>query len=318
LKAFPELDASIPYRSDARRNVGYLQAFADRADVVISVDDDNFPQSDSPFFVEHGSVGTVCELPDGVSDTGWFNLGCLLTAVDRHGVERRLFPRGFPYGVRGRDNSRVSETRARARVAVNAGLWLGEPDVDAISRLESGFESTSFAGISCWLGKGQRCPINSQNTAVSWQALPAYYFVLQRRPVGGLPIDRFGDIFSGYFVELCAEAVGERVRVGTPLVRQARNPHNLFRDLSQELPGVVLLESMSELLARPLTPAADYVSAYRELAERIDQWAATQTGFWWDASARAYFSEMTRVMRLWSAACVTLAEGEGALRVDRR
>jgi hypothetical protein len=33
----------------------------------------------------------------------------------------------------------------------------------------------------------------------------------------GIPIDRDGDIFSGYFVQTCARHLGYSIRVGTPL-----------------------------------------------------------------------------------------------------
>lgn len=313
LRPFPELSALIPYRSDARRNVGYLAAFRDRNRVIVTVDDDNFPIDRSPFFAEHGLVGGEVEHVEGISDTGWFNPGALLEAIDRQGRPGRLFPRGFPYARRAENESRLTITKTRGKVGINVGLWLGEPDVDAVSRLEAGYDVHGLRSEPCFLGPRERMPINSQNTALVWHAIPAYYFVLQRRPIGGLAIDRFGDIFSGYFVQLCAEAVGQRVRIGTPLVRQDRNAHNLFRDLSQELPGIVLLESMQELLRQPLTPARSYASAYLELAERIERFSREQTGLFWDDHARAYFAEMARAMRLWVAACVELGGGAEAL-----
>src|SRR5678815_5581307 len=54
LAPFPELAAAIPYRSDARRNLGYLQALADGCAVVISIDDDNLPR-DGTFLAQHAT-----------------------------------------------------------------------------------------------------------------------------------------------------------------------------------------------------------------------------------------------------------------------
>src|ERR1019366_1889263 len=45
LKPFPELASQIPWKSDNRRNVGFLKAYADRCDIVIAIDDDNYPKA---------------------------------------------------------------------------------------------------------------------------------------------------------------------------------------------------------------------------------------------------------------------------------
>src|ERR1700751_3474439 len=47
----------IPYNSDNRRNIGYLWALEDNCEVIISVDDDNYPQSDTCYYQSHAVVG---------------------------------------------------------------------------------------------------------------------------------------------------------------------------------------------------------------------------------------------------------------------
>src|SRR5205823_5479084 len=63
LRPFPKLAAEIPWRSDNRRNVGFLAAFRDRCDVVVAIDDDNYPKSQWPFFDAHAAVGDTVSLP---------------------------------------------------------------------------------------------------------------------------------------------------------------------------------------------------------------------------------------------------------------
>jgi hypothetical protein len=313
LAPFSALAARIPFRSDNRRNVGYLMALRDRCDIIVSVDDDNLPLDGKVFFEEHGVVGTRQRLPQARSANGWFNLGVLLETTDFSGRSTVVYPRGFPFQKRVSDASAMPHAGtplAEGIVGVNVGLWLGEPDVDAVTRLATRCKTSAVMGGPLFLGVGQRSPINSQNTAIAFHAVPAYYFALQGRPIHGIRMDRFGDIFSGYFVQLCAEAVGHRVRVGPPTVQQDRNEHNLFKDLALELPGIVMLEAMVPLIEEALPRCASYADAYRLLAERIDDWSSRSHGFMWDQNATAYFRDLTSTMRLWVDACIALVGRE--------
>jgi hypothetical protein len=245
----------------------------------------------------------------------------MLSSEDGEGRAMTLYPRGYPYSRRRTDQSRVDELDegdddSSGVVGINLGLWLGEPDIDAVTRLSTRCRSRALTARSCLLGKGLRTPISSQNAAVCRQAVPAYYFVLQGRAIGGLVINRFGDMFSGYFAQLCAEAVGHRLRIGAPCIEQRRNEHDPFVDLSAELPGMVLLERMLPILEEPLPKASSYGEAYLALADRIDRWAERTHGFLWDDGTRAFFTDVTRIMRLWTRACTDLAGGESRLAVN--
>lgn len=303
LAPFPALAAGIPYRSDNRRNVGYLMALRDGNDIVISVDDDNLPIPQSPFFEAHAVVGTERELPTIAGDGRWCNVCALLQTHARTGEQLRIYPRGFPYGVRGTDATRARAVTAAGVVGVNIGLWSGDPDVDAATRLVTGCESRAQDERAYFLGEHQRTPINSQNTALVREAIPAYYFLRMGQVAGGMAMDRFGDIFSGYFLGLCAEAVGHRISIGPPLVHQARNQHNLFKDLWHELPGMVLIEDLREWLEQPLSPAGGYDDAYLELTERLIAWAHRRRGFLWGAELAPYVDETAALMREWVRAC---------------
>jgi hypothetical protein len=309
LRPFPELEREIPLRSDNRRNVGYLLAFQERNDVIISIDDDNFPLPGSPFFEEHASVGSVQKLPLAAGRNSWFNLCSLLRTSDYKQNRIDVYPRGFPYKRRVLDESHLLTTEESGTIGVNAGLWLGDPDIDAATRLVTRCEAESEKAVACFLGPACRTPINSQNTALTWHAVPAYYFVLMGHSVNGLMLDRFGDIFSGYFLQLCVQAVGQRIRLGAPLVRQLRNEHNLFKDLWHELAGMVFIEDMVSLLEEPLSAADSYDEAYLELAERLVEWSRKQNGFLWNEEAVAYFEKISSLMKCWTSACRQLASG---------
>src|SRR6266852_6099969 len=53
LSRFPSMAGRIPYDSDNRRNVGFLMALDRGAELMISIDDDNYALDDVDFVGEH-------------------------------------------------------------------------------------------------------------------------------------------------------------------------------------------------------------------------------------------------------------------------
>jgi hypothetical protein len=300
LRPFPKLAAEIPWRSDNRRNVGFLAAFRDRCDVVVAIDDDNYPKPQWPFFEGHSTVGRTASLPTAVGHDGWFNL-CSMMSVECHamGGGGSVFARGFPYKRRDAACSKMSETISTGRIAVNAG----DPDVDAATRLVTDCATRENFSTDLILAPGTLMPINTQNTGILRDAIPAYYYVKMGHPVGGMKLDRFGDIFSGFFIQKCAQAVGDRIRIGAPVVDHRRSPHNLYKDLWNELAGMVVIDDMLPVLESEMPAAKSYGEAMHNLAAQIEEWAATQNGFLWDDALRGYFGNVAQNMRLWVDAC---------------
>ena len=120
----------FPFDTDHRRNIGYLMAWRDGADIMVSVDDDNLPgdrwllQHAVPLTGIQGDVDTV-----SAPDRFW-NPGSVL-----HSDEMTFWPRGYPYRARDLGGRAWTWSKSPALVAINAGLWLGDPDVDAITRI---------------------------------------------------------------------------------------------------------------------------------------------------------------------------------------
>ena len=156
-----------------------------------------------------------------------------------------------------------------SRVGANAGLWIGDPDIDAISRNFSSCKAQSWGGRKLVLAQNTWTPINSQNTAIVRELLPAYYYVLMGQKVNGLVIDRFGDILSGLFLKKVADALGYSVAIGPPVCDHRRTVHDLFADLHCELAGLVLLEDFTAWLEELSTHGGSAVEVYRNIAERL-------------------------------------------------
>ena len=127
-----------------------------------------------------------------------------------------VYPRGFPYFARHK-SAHITQTAQEGSVHMNAGLWLAEPDLDAMTWLIAPVRASGMRGDSLLLSNQAWSPINTQNTAIHRDVIVSYYFVRMGYPLGGMAIDRFGDIVSGYFSQACIRHLGNLIRVGSPL-----------------------------------------------------------------------------------------------------
>jgi hypothetical protein len=195
-------------------------------------------------------------------------------------------------------------SRARVSVHVNAGLWLLDPDADGITWLVAPAQSVAFKGESLALGRHTWSPVNTQNTALRREAISAYYFLRMGYPLGGVPIDRYGDIFSGYFVQACARHFGGTVRVGTPLADHRRNAHNHMRDAANEWACVRMLEDLLPwLTVEAVVEGSSYPEAFASLSCAIEEAVERFKGSIWTDATRGYFHQAAYHMRLWASVC---------------
>ncbi len=274
----------IPYVSGNRRNIGFLTALDEGCEVLVSVDDDNLPQPSGDFFREHLIVTRPrVEMEAVYSANEWFNI-CDLLRMER----QNIYPRGFPYRYR-HSSPDVHYVTEQGRVHLNVGLWLKYPDLDAITWLANPAQALSFNGKSILLGNDVWTPINTQNTGVYRDAIAASYFIRMGYPITGRPIDRYGDIFSGYFCQVCIRHLGYRIRVGTPVVNHRRNTHNYLGDLTKEFAGILLLEDIAEWMQDIKPEGNTYSEAYLSLSDLLEDGVERFSGFMWNDIRRGYF-----------------------------
>ncbi len=233
MRRWPALDLFVRYNCIQRRNVGFLQAAIDRAEVIVTVDDDNF-MTDDDFIGHHLAVGTDVAVPVLSDPSGWFNV-CGRLRCD---PARRFYHRGHPksqqnFNTPGHD-TRISTVRAVA----NAGLWLETPDVDATAHLDEPINVVAMDPIdghrSCAMSAGTWAPVSSQNAAFDASLLPAMYLPVMLDPIRGYRIGRMDDIWMSFFIRVIADSRAESFLYGPPLVIQKRNPHDHLADLTQD------------------------------------------------------------------------------------
>ncbi|MCS7032563.1 MAG: hypothetical protein NZ561_01055 [Phycisphaerae bacterium] len=297
-------DGLVPFDSDNRRNLGYLMALASDAQVIISIDDDNFPRADAWYFREHSVVARpTVTLPAVKTTSGWYNLCSMLECKPA-----TVYPRGFPYQQRHRHDE-IAFVEATGRVTINAGLWLSEPDLDGMTWLVAPARATALKADPMLLGRHTWSPINTQNTAVHRDAIASYYFARMNYPLAGMmSIDRYGDILSGYFAQACAKALGHYIRVGTPLVDHRRNAHNYLKDATCEMGCIWLIEDLAPWLVEQRIEGSSYSQAYRSLSALLDDAAEKFRGIIWNDATRGYLHQLAYCMRRWTEACTRAQE----------
>ena len=211
-----------------RRNVAILEAIRSGADIVVTVDDDNEP-------AERGYFAHIrAALRDSIvgpcvryGNSGWFNPGAFSLPPYSY--------RGFPYSLRPQlpDAPLPSVTFSARRIGVLNGLVEGDPDINATERIEIGplvhgydvpFQDIAVHPSVAW------APINSQNTAYVRELTPL---------MAVLPgVGRYDDIFGSFIAQRVLMDTDWHVAFGQPFVRQERHPHDLLRDLEQEMFGM--------------------------------------------------------------------------------
>jgi glycosyltransferase involved in cell wall biosynthesis len=301
LREFPRLGALLPWRSIQRRNLGYLVAYRRGAEVIVSMDDDNFLH-EPDHLAGHALVGETAEVRCVSSSTGFWNVCSLLVTEP----PRRFYHRGFPLSRRWAPSSERHRVRT-ARVAVNAGLWLGDADVDTITRVEEPFQVTALAGDRepVGLDAGTVSPFNSQNTAAVRDLLPFLYLVVAGGSLRGhrstFANFRYDDIWMSYLAQPAIDRMGDVVTFGRPLVVQRRNPHDLLADLDRELVPMFLTEQLVEMLREIQLEERSYLALYHELIEALRAEVSRRPSL--DARERAFLLEVVGGMEIWAEVC---------------
>lgn len=223
----------LPWNTITRRNVAVLEALRWGAEIIVTIDDDNIPlHSDYFLQFEAALANSFYGLSVEAADD-WFDPGALLTPPAPH--------RGFPYHKKA--PFRVAPVTG-VRVGVAAGMCLGDPDIGAAERYVN---APVVHGASCLLQAGVTFDpmlgwtvFNTQNTAYLREMAPAMLLCPQ--------LGRYDDIFASLITQCVMADHGQHVRFGQPFVWQARNLHNIVKDLRAELYGMEHVVRVAERL----------------------------------------------------------------------
>jgi len=240
----------LPERHYGRKNLGYLHAIANGAEVILESDDDNFPRAE--FWADR-----VLEVEaDVLTGTGWSN-------VYRCFSKESIWPRGFPLEHL-QEPVPVPSPAALRPCPVQQGLADENPDVDAIYRL-AGKLPLDFERREkpIALANGAWCPFNSQNTTWFREAFPLLY----------LPSHcsfRMTDIWRGYVAQRILHENGRDLLFHNATVWQERNAHDLMKDFADETIGYQNnREVFRRLVELPLRPGAEHTAENMRLCYEV-------------------------------------------------
>lgn len=227
---------NCPVGHYARKNIGYLFAIQQGANIIVETDDDNIPREN--FWEQRQRFYSLPIYKEG----NWIN-------VYRYFSDALLWPRGLPLTEIHRQPTQYEDIPISLEdCPIQQGLADENPDVDAIYRLILPLPQNFTIGKHLALGKGSWCPFNSQNTTWWKDAFPLLY----------LPAYcsfRMTDIWRSFVAQRIAWECGWAVRFHEATVRQERNEHNLMRDFADEIPGYLnnskIVERLASLKLRP-------------------------------------------------------------------
>lgn len=232
---------TLPYNHYTRKNIGYLYAISHGAELIYDTDDDNFPYPDWAF----DSFGCNSKIDQ---DSKFLN-------IYRYFSKENIWPRGFPLDLIADSKELKVANTASAEIGVWQGLADKDPDVDAIYRLVLGGEILEFEDRHpIYLGKGNYCPFNSQNTMWNKKTFPLLY----------LPSTvsfRFTDILRGYIAQRLLWEQDLHLGFCRATVYQERNEHDLMRDFRDEIECY--------LNVRPIVDTMDAMNFSGDLNEDI-------------------------------------------------
>jgi hypothetical protein len=229
---YPELSEIIGWKTIQRRNIGFVYAYNEGADIVATVDDDNIPYD---FWGDNIMVGIEIEVDE------YENLSCGYFDAISTTEHNYLWHRGFPIEHLQVKNNIEYKGKTKITPLVQAEFWDGDPDIDAICRL-SKKPIIKFKSFDPFTTK-QLTPFNSQNTFLHRSVLK-YYSVF---PYTG----RMDDIWGGYVMQ---HHFPNSIIFTKASVYQERNPQDLIKNLENEIIGY-----------RGTLPLLENINNYREL-----------------------------------------------------
>lgn len=207
----------------ARRNIATLEALKWGADIIVMVDDDNIPMNEF-YFADH--VSALTKPYSGICVSGlepWFDVGQLLDPIAPH--------RGFPYN---KSTEWVADSVVDAKVGVNAGICMGDPDISAYFRMANHpavHRASQLLDAGVIVNRERSWTVfNSQNTSFIRELAPAMFMMPG--------VGRYDDIYASLICQRVMMERGMHVKFGRPFVWQTRNDHDLMKDLQNETEGM--------------------------------------------------------------------------------
>jgi hypothetical protein len=212
---YPELSDSIGWSTIQRRNIGFVEAYNIGSEIVATVDDDNIPYDN---WGKNVYVNTEIEVDLYEPELNIFDP--LSITKDNY-----IWHRGYPIEYLQKRHDVQYKGKTKRKVLVQADLWDGDPDIDAMARLT--FKPiVKYSDVKEPYCSNSISPFNSQNTFLSREVIPIYCVF----PF----IGRMDDIWASYILQYYFP---DSVIYCPSSVYQDRNVQDLVKNLENEIIG---------------------------------------------------------------------------------
>lgn len=239
-KKYPKLYKIFPYNDAVRKLLGSIFLFDNLPDKVVYIDDDNYCSSKINFIDDFKIVGEQYSGFAIDSKNRWPNI--YNSFVEKNNIP--LYPRGFPWKYRNNDSFLYKrKIIKKTKVVANCGFILGDPDIDAVSRLFSNIYTKSVKEKNYFIiNKNNFFPMNDQNLCISKEYIALYF-----KPVSG---GRNSDIWTSYLLSKVSSIFNEVISYGRPHLTQIRNKHDYWNDYDLEKTHNIATDIFVDILDR--------------------------------------------------------------------
>lgn len=225
----------IPRRTAAVRSYGFVKAYQLNPDIIITLDDDCYPESKN-FVKSHFDFLNRLYLEDWAQH-----------------AQSDLWMRGVPKKLNQRE------------CVLNMGLWANVPDLDGKTQKLNPDVRLKRQEFNFVLAQGQFAPISSMNMSFKKKVVPALYFLLMGQDWG---FDRFDDIWSGIFIKRICDHLGYCVSGGSPFIwhDRASNPD---ANIQKEKSGLRVNETLWKDVKNMKFSGETFKDCYLELSSQL-------------------------------------------------
>lgn len=208
------ISKSLPVNSYCRKNIGYIDAIKNGADIIYESDDDNIPY----FFWNCEKFSTSNVL---TSSEQYANIYSFLSG-------EKIWARGFPLELINKKITHKIENRD-SQVGVWQTLIDHDPDVDAIYRLTINKQLNFDVKESFAITESVYAPFNSQSTFWNKKCFLYLYFPMSVSW-------RFSDILRSYIAQRLMWQDGFKLGFMKSIVFQDRFRNDYMKDFIDEIP----------------------------------------------------------------------------------
>ncbi len=220
-KLFYEFSDLLPFNHYCRKNIGYLYAIHNNADLIFDTDDDNFPLNNFNSWKEIITNSKTVVKPKMP------NIMSLFTNIN-------IWARGFPLELIQKKEPIEIESSTdleRDKIGIIQSLAKGDPDVDAIYRLTNKNYNSNivFDENKSFICK-KHIFTQGNTQATIWKEKKLFHLLYIPCTVSF----RFCDILKMYVAQKCMWEYNKLFCYISPIVKQDRNEHNYMNDFASE------------------------------------------------------------------------------------